>query len=83
MAHNITTSVRLSPILRDQLETAAHTLHRGKNWIIVRALEAYLSQLHFDELAMEARRQSILASKEDNANEMASWEDDTDTTGWE
>ena len=38
MAHSITTSVRLSPELRDQLDTAAHTLHRGKNWIILPSL---------------------------------------------
>lgn len=77
-----TTSVRLSPVLRDQLEAAAHTLHRGKNWIIVRALEMYLAQLHMNEVAVEARKQSQLAAKEDNAAETQLWEDDTDTTGW-
>jgi len=83
MRHSITTSVRLSSELRDQLETAAHTLHRGKNWIIVHALEMYLAQLHFHELAVEARRQSLLAAKEDNEKDMQLWEDNTDTTGWE
>ena len=83
MAHSITTSVRLSPELRDQLDTAAHTLHRGKNWIIVHALEMYLEKIHFDDLAAEARRQSLLAAAQDNAKETELWEDNTDTTGWE
>lgn len=82
MTHNITTSIRLSPALRDQLETAAHTLHRGKSWIIVHALEIYLEKLHFNELAIEARRQSLLAAKEDNKKETKTWEDNADTTGW-
>ena len=83
MSQSITTSVRLSPEMRDQLETAASTLHRRKNWIIVHALEMYLKKIHFDDLAAEARRQSLLAAKEDNAKEMQLWEDNTDITGWE
>jgi predicted DNA-binding protein len=41
MQHGITTSIRLSPELRNQLEEAASSLHRGKNWIITKALEDF------------------------------------------
>lgn len=37
-----TTSIRLPDELRQELEKASHNLHRGKNWIIIQALQAYL-----------------------------------------
>lgn len=80
MAKGTTTSVRLPPQLVDQLEHACISLHRGKNWIIIRALEEYLSTLSKQSLMVEAKRQSILASKEDKKNE--TWDEDTDTSGW-
>jgi hypothetical protein len=39
----ITTSFRLPPELRQRLEETARRLGRGKNWIIVQALEEYLT----------------------------------------
>lgn len=83
MSHNTITSVRLPPALQEQLEQAARTLHRGKSWIIVHALESYLKKLQFKLLAEEARRQSLLAAKEDDEEEMRFWEENSDTTGWE
>ena len=83
MAHNITTSIRLSPQLRLRLEKTAHALHRGKNWIIIQALEAYLEKLQFNLLVAEARRQSILAAASAGNQENQWWEDNADTTGWE
>jgi len=80
MAHNITTSIRLPPTLREQLEKATHHLHRGKNWIITKALEEYLEKLHQNVLAEEAHRQSLLASQVENKDE--DWEQNTDTRGW-
>lgn len=81
MIHSVTTSIRLPPKMRSELEKASHKLHRGKNWIIIQALEAYLSSINQVALAEEARRQSLLASQaEDEASRH--WEDDTDTTGW-
>lgn len=32
MSRSITTSVRLPPELKNQLEQAAHAMHHGKNW---------------------------------------------------
>ena len=85
MTRSRTTSIRLSPELRAELERAAHQLHRGKNWIIVHALQAYLAKLQFDLLADEARRQSLLVSKMSKAEreEAEDWEDLTDTADWE
>lgn len=81
MAHHITTSIRLPLPLREQLEKASHNLHRGKNWIITRALEEYLGKLNQSVLAEEASRQSRLASQiVDKENEDC--EQNTDTTGW-
>lgn len=83
MARDITTSIRLSPLLRTRLDKAAHTLHRGRSWIIVHALEAYLEKLHFISLAGEARRQSLLASKSKrHKKESDFWEENSDTAGW-
>lgn len=81
MSTSITTSIRLTPQMRHQLDQASHELHRGKNWIINHALELYLKKLKSQLLVDEARRQSILASrkiKEDDA-----WEENSDKTGWE
>jgi predicted DNA-binding protein len=83
MPHHAITSVRLPLALQEQLEQAAHDLRRGKSWIIVHALEAYLNKLQHNALMKEARRQSLLAAKEDNEEEMRFWEENSDTTGWE
>lgn len=83
MSHHMTTSVRLPPALHEQLERAAHELHRGKSWIIVHALESYLKKLQHNALAKEARRQSLLIAAQDNEEENAIWEENADTTGWE
>lgn len=80
--HSITTSIRLTPKLREELEQAAHSLHRGKNWIITQALEDYLSKLSHTELKKEARRQSLLASKVETSSEEEWWQDNADTSSW-
>jgi len=82
MSTHITTSVRLTPELRAQLEQTAHALHRGKNWIIVQALQAYFETTQYNQLAIEAKRQSLLVSHAD-ASETRDWEKETDLTGWE
>lgn len=77
---NITTSIRLTPKLRSQLEQAASVMHKGKNWIIIQALENYFHILNQRKLAVEARRQSLLASQSEDENNL--WQDNTDTSGW-
>ncbi len=81
MAHNITTSIRLPAPLRAKLEKVSHAMHRGKNWIIIHALESYLEKQPVTLLALEARRQSLLACEADK-KEDEMWEDNGDTTGW-
>ena len=83
MIQGITTSIRLPSHLRDDLEEAAHSLHRGKNWIIKKALEEYLERLHRHNLAEEARRQSLIVAKAEANGDDDYWERLTDTTGWE
>jgi predicted transcriptional regulator len=78
--HGTTTSIRLSPALREQLEAASHTLHRGKNWIIAQALVEYLGRLEYSTLAKEAQRQSLLSNQADA--DIQIWQDNTDTSGW-
>jgi predicted transcriptional regulator len=80
MKRGTNTSVRLPPQLVDQLEHAATSLHRGKNWIIVKALEEYLGNMDKQMLRAEAKRQSIIATQAAKKNE--AWDEDTDTTGW-
>lgn len=81
MAKNETTSIRLSPQLRQQLEQASHLLHRGKNWIINHALQEYIHSVLDEKLIEEAKRQSLLARRLDQAEE-DHWEDNLDDTGW-
>lgn len=82
MSQGITTSIRLPTKLREDLEQAARSLHRGKNWIIAKALEDYLAKINSSHLAKEARRQSLLASKTDK-DEAEIWLQNSDETGWE
>ncbi|MEY4463698.1 MAG: hypothetical protein RLZZ81_669 [Pseudomonadota bacterium] len=81
MTKSITTSIRLEINLSKQLEKAAHDLHRGKNWIISEAIRIYLRQLENSDLAKEARRQSLLASKQKNSDADL-WERNSDYEGW-
>jgi predicted DNA-binding protein len=82
MNRGVTTSVRLPPKLRDQLETAAHLIHKGKNYIVVCALEEYLTKFNQAKLTEEARRQSLLAKQAEKKGDKA-WSNETDVTGWE
>jgi predicted DNA-binding protein len=77
MTKEITTSIRLEISLSKKLERAAHNLHRGKNWIISEAVRKYLEQLEHPNLAEEARRQSLLVSKEQNLDNDL-WETNSD-----
>ncbi|WP_392506912.1 hypothetical protein ACE5D9_05380 [Rickettsia sp. 2024-CO-Wats] len=63
---SITTSICLEINLSKKLEKATYDLHRGKSWIISEAIRIYLKQLENSDLAKEAKRQSLLASKENN-----------------
>lgn len=80
MAQSITTSIRLSPRLRKALEIRARREGRGKNWVISRALESYLEDVEQEELAAEARRQSLLASSVSATVE--DWAECADFEGW-
>lgn len=65
MSETITTSIRLSPKLRQALERRARQEKRGKNWIISRALENYLEHDEVETLTAEAKRQSMIAAQQD------------------
>ncbi len=82
MNRSETTSIRLPSNLRQQLEQASHLLHRGKNWIIVQALQAYINQILDTQLIEEARRQSLLANQADQPED-TSWEDEMDDSAWQ
>jgi predicted DNA-binding protein len=58
-----TSSFRLPNELKEQLETTAQRMNKGKNWVINQALKEYLSRHDREWLRAEARRQSLLASK--------------------
>lgn len=79
MTKGITTSIRLTPETRRELELASRFLNRGKNWIVNEALQTYLARL--SSLMQEAKRQSLLASKNAHA-ETDLWEQNADTQGW-
>ncbi len=76
-----TTSIRLPPALRQRLEDTAQRLGRGKNWIVVRALEEYLAKGDDRAFVEEARRQSVRASAVVTLDE-GFWEEAAETTDW-
>jgi len=78
---SVTTSVRLPAELRNRLEITAARDRRGKNWVIVQALEAYLARNDQQSFVEEARRQSRRASATTYPDERF-WEDIHDTTDW-
>ena len=82
MTKSITTSIRLEVGLSKKLEKVAHDLHRGKNWLISEALRIYLEQLENQNLNLEARKQSLLASKQKNLDSDL-WEVNSDDEGWD
>lgn len=78
---SVTTSIRIDASLAEQLERAASRLARGKNWIITQALEEYLARVNQDDLAAEARRQSlIVARRERRRRNDHFWQGDA--AGW-
>ena len=81
MTKSITTSIRLEVNLSKKLEKVAHDLHRGKNWLISEALRIYLEQLENQNLAQEARKQSVLVSKQKSLDTDL-WEENSHDEGW-
>ena len=78
---SITTSVRIEEKLAQRLERAAARLSRGKNWIVTKALEEYLAKVNQDDLAAEARRQSILVACAERRKKPDNFWDE-DVPGW-
>ncbi len=78
---SVTTSIRIEADLAEQLTRAAARLARGKNWIITQALEEYLARVNQYDLAVEARRQSlVVARRERRHKDNRFWQGDT--AGW-
>ena len=69
-----TSSFRIPDELKLRLEATARRMNKGKNWILNRALEEYLERHGREDLAAEARRQSLLASRQPWKDQQA-WED--------
>jgi predicted DNA-binding protein len=82
MAKGMTTSIRLTPELRQQLDYLSHFLHRGKNWIIIQALKEFMNKNNYTFLLEEAKRQSLLASQCEINEDEKIWEENIDETGW-
>jgi predicted DNA-binding protein len=81
MTKGITTSIRLTLEVRQQLEYLSHSLHRGKNWIVNQALQEFIIKKNHTLLAQEAQRQSLIASQITPEDEEL-WEQNTDEIGW-
>jgi predicted DNA-binding protein len=76
-----TSSVRIPTDLRERLERASKYLKKGKNSIIVQALDDYLKKTDRATLAEEAKRQSLIAAAA-AARQDGFWEAMVDTRGW-
>ncbi|OAI49667.1 hypothetical protein AYO45_06900 [Gammaproteobacteria bacterium SCGC AG-212-F23] len=79
MKYGTTTSMRLPPELREQLEKTSRALHRGKNWVVREALQEYFVKHSQISLVEEAKRQSILVSQLESEKP---WDNESDTSGW-
>ena len=64
-----TSSFRVPDELKTRLDAAARRLNKRKNWIIIRALEEYLSRHGQAGLRQEARRQSLMAGQKSGKDE--------------
>lgn len=76
-----TSSIRIPAELRDRLERTAKYLKKGKNSILVQALDEYLKKTDPVAFAEEARRQSLIAAAA-AAKEDGFWESIADVRGW-
>ena len=81
VAQTITTSIRLPVQLRKQLEMVSRLKNEGKNGMIIEALKNYFQKFEKLDLVQEARRQSLLASKNDKDGSLP-WEDNLDIDDW-
>ena len=77
-----TFSIRASEELLDRLGEFARQTNRRRNSVIVRAIEDYLDLNEPELLRAEARRQSLLASKQTHPDDEAWPELAADDTGW-
>lgn len=81
MSQTITTSIRLPVQLRKQLERFSCLKNEGKNGVIIEALKNYFQKFEKLDLVQEAKRQSLLASKNDKDGSLP-WEDNLDIDDW-
>ncbi|MDI1337925.1 MAG: ribbon-helix-helix domain-containing protein [Lacunisphaera sp.] len=82
MPASTTTSIRLPKELKRELERKARSTKRGKNWVIREALEQYLLGSSHDTLREEARKQSLLASKNQSKDDAVWLEQAREIEGW-
>jgi predicted DNA-binding protein len=69
----------MSKELQRELSDASKRTGKAKNAIIIDALVKYLHEMERQSLALEARRQSELVSRNEHA---ADWYGLADTSGW-
>jgi predicted DNA-binding protein len=69
----------MSKELQRELSDASKRTGKAKNAIIIDALVKYLHEMERQSLALEARRQSELVSRNEHA---ADWCGLADTSGW-
>jgi predicted DNA-binding protein len=76
-----TSSFRISTELVRRLEQATRKTKRGKNAIIIQALQEYLDRHDRSRFLEEARRQSLLASSIPDEHQDV-WLNNADVRGW-
>lgn len=83
MAESITTSIRLSKEMDNELRKAAKAEHHGKNWIIVQAIREYLAKRKEELLYKQARSESLMIAEREAKYGVEDLGDLADDTGWE
>lgn len=77
---SVTKTFRFPEDLEQRLQRAAARLARKPNAIMIKALDDYLRRLERQDLAAEARRQSLLVSGSRVRDEF--WERAANASGW-
>ena len=78
---SITTSIRIKPQLRQELQSLSAQLSHGMNWIIEQAIVEYLQRHHKNLRVTEALKD--IAFLQGTTDDQAYWDNAYDDSDWE
>ncbi len=85
MSLGVTTSIRIKPHLRQELESVSHDLGHGINWVIEKAVEEFLKRNQREHLIQQVIKDIAFLQSTNcktDAEEEAFWEAAFDDSDW-